>query len=90
VKDADPSWIPAMIDNEGMRLLTALCRELQRLAGDRPFFLDCRTAGDLLGVSHKTAWEWLDTLCVLGVLTKVSSGTLKSRKANEYRWRAHT
>ena len=87
VKDADLSWISPTIDNERMRLLVALCRELQGIAGQGPFYLDCRTAGDVLGVSYKTAWQWLDSLCVLGILDKVSSGTLKTRKANEYRWR---
>ena len=26
------------------------------------FFLDCRKAGQLLGVSHKTAWKWMHAL----------------------------
>lgn len=88
IRYADHSWIPATIDNENMRLLVALCRELQGMTGQQPFYLDCRTAGDVLGVSHKTAWQWLDSLCVLGILDKVSAGTLKTRKANEYRWRS--
>lgn len=87
VLDADLSWVPPTIDHEAMRRLTALCRELQAVVGDKPFFLDCRTAAELLGVSAKTAWQWLDSLCVLGILAKVSSGSLKNRKANEYRYR---
>jgi hypothetical protein len=86
IKEADDSWIPALFDGKEMRLLIALCRELQSMQGQRPFFLDCRTAGGLLGVTHKTAWKWLDALCCLQVIRKVSSGTLKSRKANEYQF----
>ena len=43
-------------EQDGLRLLVALCRELQRASGDKPFFLACRTAGGLLGVKHVTAW----------------------------------
>jgi hypothetical protein len=86
IKNSDRSWIPERFDGEGIRLLIALCRELQSIRGQQPFYLDCRTAGSLLGVTYKTAWTWLETLCVLGALKKVSSGTLKNRKANEYRY----
>src|SRR5262249_37092601 len=36
-------------------LLAALCQRLQRHAGPAGFFLSCRTAGELLGVTHQTA-----------------------------------
>ena len=41
------------------QLLVGICRELQRRAGDAPFFLGCRTAAELLGVEHNTAARWL-------------------------------
>jgi len=85
-KQSDLSWVPTMIDSDDMRLLVGLCRELQEVNGKQAFYLDCRTVGDLFGMSKKTAWKWLDTLCVLGVLKKVSTGSLKTRKANEYRF----
>ena len=44
-------------ESPGVRLLVALCQELQRAAGDEPFFLGCRTAGRLLKVDHTTAWR---------------------------------
>src|SRR5262249_23234900 len=41
-----------------LRLLAALCRKLQEYAGAEPFFLSCRTAGLLFGVTHMAAWRW--------------------------------
>ncbi len=50
------------------RLLISLCRELQRAAGDEPFYLSCRMAGKLLEVDHMTANRWLCMLANDGVL----------------------
>ncbi len=69
-----------------LRLLISICRELQRVAKDRPFFLSCRTAGRLLGVDHHTAWRWLFLLVQDGVLDLVSVGQLSTGKASEYRY----
>jgi hypothetical protein len=66
--------------------LAALCRELQRLAGDDEFFLDCRTAGRLLGVSHKTASQYLRALRIDGILKCVETGSRQSRRASSYRY----
>ena len=66
--------------------MVKLCRELQVLSGNEPFFLDCRTAGRLLEVTHVTAWNWLTGLVGDGVLVLVSSGSRVSKKANEYRY----
>lgn len=85
-QSSDQSTIPAVLDCDNLRLLAALCRELQAQAGDGPFYLGCRPMGDLFGVVPKTAWNWLDALCTLSVLQKVSSGNRKERKASEYRY----
>ena len=79
--------IPEFIDNDRLRLLAAVCRELQKMADGKPFFLDCRAVGELFGVTHRAAWKWLDSLCALGVLEKIRSGSLKERRANDYRYR---
>ena len=55
-------------------LLVKLCRELQRLHGSSPFFLDCRTAGRLLGISRTQANKYLRGLCNLKILRAVSVG----------------
>lgn len=67
-----------------LQLLVALCCELQRSAGDEPFFLACRTAGQLIEVDHKTAWRWLFLLCKEKVLHLVSTGSKASKRASEY------
>jgi hypothetical protein len=67
-------------------LLAALCRELQRLASDGDFFLDCRTAGRLIGVDHTTAWRYLVVLCADGVLAARAKGSKATRKASRFRF----
>jgi hypothetical protein len=73
-------------EEERIRLLVSLCRELQRAAGDGPFYLSVRTAGRLLGVDHTTASRWLFLLKHDGVLREVSRGSQKSRKASRYQY----
>ena len=71
-----------------MRQLVTLCRELQRHAGDGPFFLGCRTAGRLLDVDHATASRWLFLLKSEGVLLESEKGG-KGRgryRATRYRY----
>ena len=74
---------------DGIRLLVALCCELQRAAGDGPFYLSTRTAGRLLNVDHTTAWRWLFLLENDNVLSVVSRGSQSTRKATRYRYVAH-
>jgi hypothetical protein len=76
----------ARFESPEVKQLVALCVALQRHAGDEPFFLDCRNAGRLLGVEHTTAWRWLVYLERVGVLRRVATGSLGSKKANEYRF----
>lgn len=68
-----------------LRLLIGLCRELQREADSKPFFLSCRTAADELGVSRMDAWRMFYLLLDQGVLEKVLDA--KGRRATEYRYR---
>jgi len=69
-----------------VRLLASLCRELQAAEGEAPFFLDCRTAGELLGVSWKTASRWLTLFCADRLLHRVEKGTRSSGRASRYRY----
>lgn len=71
---------------DGIRTLVALCRELQRAAGEGPFYLSTRTAGRLLQVDHSTAWRWLFLLENDGVLSVVQRGSQGTRKATRYRY----
>jgi hypothetical protein len=71
-------------EQEPLKRLVALCRELQDASGSAPFYLAGRTAAELIGVEHKTAARWLKMLCLDGVLTLVRMGT--RHKASEYRY----
>ena len=73
-------------EQEQLRLLVSLSRELQRVSGDSPFFLSCRTAGRLLGVPFKTANRWLFLLVEERVLELVTKGDASSMLANRYRY----
>lgn len=61
-------------EDPGIQRLVSLCRELQRVSGDAPFFLTVREAGRLFGVSHETAANWLWLLRHDGVLQEVEKG----------------
>jgi hypothetical protein len=67
-------------------LLATLCRELQRIAGDGEFFLDCRWAGRLIEVDHTTAWRYLKVLCADGVLAAGAKGSRTTGKASQFRF----
>jgi hypothetical protein len=73
-------------EQDKLRLLVALCRELQRASGDRPFFLACRTAGRLLDVNHATAWRWMFLLTRTGVIREEQKGDQATRRASRYRY----
>ena len=68
-------------------LLMSLCRELQRDAGDGPFFLSCRKACEVAGLSnHVKANQFLRPLERTGLLEVVKRGDNQGRKANRYRY----
>ena len=73
-------------DQDELRLLVALCRELQRSAGGGPFYLSCRTAGRLLGVDYSTANRWLFLMANDGILEVAEPGNRAQRKAARYRY----
>jgi hypothetical protein len=71
----------------GMRLLIGLCAELQIPVGSGTWFLACRDAAFLLGEDdYRRVSRWLTKLEADGVLERVSTGSLSSHKANEYRF----
>ena len=83
---ADETTPPACTEgyDETTRRLVCLCRELQRNAGDGPFFINYRTAGQLLGIDRNKAGKRLNMLCVDGVLELVSKG--HTGRSSEYRY----
>jgi hypothetical protein len=54
--------------DERIRLLAAICRELQELTGNNPFFLPTRKLGEMLGVHWTLAGRCLRALEVLEVI----------------------
>lgn len=78
----------AHYERHELKLLVALCRELQRQSPGKPFFLSCRLAGEQLGVEHHTAARWLRGLQADGILLLVKEGHIAKRLATEYRYLA--
>ena len=64
--------------------LSALCSELQRAAGDQPFYLACSKVEQVLGVDRMTAWRRLKLLVADGVLRVAETHT--KTKATRYRY----
>jgi hypothetical protein len=68
-----------------MRLLVALCCEMQAAAGTGTFFITCRDAGALIGADYHAVSRWLGRLEHDGVLDRRGTGSMGG-KANEYRY----
>jgi hypothetical protein len=74
-------------EDEQMRLLVTLCRELQRARGDAPFFLSCRTVQQLFGLSSpREANRRLRALQALGIISVVEQGTQQTGRATRWRY----
>lgn len=70
-------------ENADLRLLVAVCRELQKIAGEEPFFLSARTVMRIFNQdTHATGAKWLRSLCVMEVLEEVKKGT--GKRATRY------
>ncbi len=68
------------------RRLVRICEEMQRKAGEEPFFISARVAGDLIGVHFTDASKMLNGLVVDGVLELVKRGTGKVASRYRYIW----
>ena len=67
--------------DERIRLLAAICREMQSLLGEKPFFLPTRKLGEVLGVHWTLAARWLRALEVLGII-HLADGEVRRRGGN--------
>jgi hypothetical protein len=86
-KQTPPPPEADQIEDEGIRLLAALCRELQLRAGDHPFILPARITQQLFRHNNPMrSWRWLEGLCRLGILQKVKAGSCTDREPNEYKF----
>jgi hypothetical protein len=92
---ADAAELPADVPDyyaeepEGFQRLLKLCRELQRLAGNKPFFLSCHVGPKHFDVEPMTIWRWLKAFRQDGVVEQVQRGTPQVR-AGRYRYRGTT
>jgi hypothetical protein len=75
----------AGFNSRELALLAGICRELQTHAKDRPFFLSCRTAGQLCGVSHERGAQLLRELIRARVIEVARPAEVARRRAAEYR-----
>ena len=74
-------------DTPGVRLLVALCRQLQVCVGDAAFFLSCRIAAKLLECTQMTVYRWLNMLVVDGVICVAEAGRPgRGGKATRFRY----
>jgi len=74
-------------ENEKLQILVSLCRELQRAAGEQPFYLSTRTAGRLLSSSHTEAARWFFLLESDGILEVKAKGGTRENPRNATRFR---
>jgi hypothetical protein len=87
ISNGTPPEVPESESAE-IRLLASVCRELQRIKGDKPFFLSCRSAEGFLGVPKSNAALMLKYLCFEGLLKVVEKGKLTKDggRATRYRY----
>lgn len=80
--------IPQSLVNLGYEqkgyLLIRICKQLQFNAGDEPFFLSARQAGELLGIHYTDAAKYLHALVLDEILELVKRGA--GNKASRYRY----
>ena len=72
-------------DSPDLQLLTALCWQLQRIVGDDPFYISCRTVQRLFGLeTHAQAARRLRGLVRVGVLEEEAKGGPLTQRASRY------
>ncbi len=78
-----------IFEGKTIRRLIVLCELLQEFWGDAPFFLPCRKAGEVIGVGHTTANNYLNGLLGAKVLGLVYKGGMIKGKKVATRYRLH-
>lgn len=69
------------LSDERIRLLVAICQELQEITGANPFFAPTRKLGHILNVHWTQAAKWLRVLKVLGTI-QLAPGETRKRGGN--------
>lgn len=87
LQQADSATLPKcaeQYDSPITHRLIRLCRELQRAAGDGPFFISCRKLAELFGIDKDTANRRLHMLEEDHIIKKVGKHT--AYRARRYRY----
>ena len=70
-----------------LKKLVSLCHLLQKLAGDEPFYLACRTVQRLFNLkTHEQAAVWLRVLRAMKILDEATKGGPNNMRATRYRY----
>ena len=88
-RNADMPACALQYETEEVRLVVKLCRELQRRAGNEPFFLSVSSVNDLIlkaGENRMRGWRILKGLVLDGILQEVEKGTASMRRASSFRY----
>ncbi len=80
--DSEDGPNPGSVLGADGQKLYQLCSVLQAREGTKPFFLDCRTAGKAIGISHLYANNLLNEFCHRGLMVRTFKGV--RRKASRY------
>jgi hypothetical protein len=89
IKRAKANPLPEVtkdFDSESLRFLVAVCRELQREAGDGVFFLSCRIGAKIVNKSHMTVSSFFKYLEVLKVIEYVGKAKQGGKRAQRFRY----
>ena len=87
-KNPLPPNVLTWADSPDVRLLVAICRELQAIAGKEPFYLSARMVQRIFKHdTHATGAKWLRSFCVMQILAETEKG--RGLRASRYRWIFH-
>ncbi len=67
--------------DERIRLLVAICREIQQITGPNPFFVPTRKLGEILGTHYTQVARWLRALAVIKII-HLAPGEVRMRGGN--------
>lgn len=73
-------------EEQAPKMLVALCYQLAQASAGKPWYLSCRSAAKLVGLSPQACAKWLRGLAAIRILEITSPGT--KRAAARYNWKS--
>lgn len=86
ITDRPPSSLVSLGYDDKAVALCRICKQLQANAGEGPFFISARQAGELIGLHFTDASKVLYALVADGVLSLVKRGAGKVASRYRYTW----